>query len=358
MRDWPFARRDPGLSGATPESGPRVDPELRWTHETISRVFGTPLVVDSNVIVANGSQAPDGPPSLVAIDRESGVRVWGGAKNAFEVRGSPAYVDGCVHVVDLDARRFRVDAGDGSLLANPDRMDAVLGDGSSHVCDGSTLFGNEYGVVALDPNTMTERWRYGDHYVEVPPACWSNLVLAVGRNEIGELVALDPETGERRWTIPVPGRPWSVVVADGIAYALAGRDHDDDGPTVVAVDLDSREILWRRTPGSSPRSLAAVREDVLVVGTSEGTVLALDVESGERIWETRVNEDYQVWSSPTIAGDTVYVGSEDGTVVALDCNSGVEVWRLETPHPVQSNPSVVDGVCYVADNHGTVYALE
>ena len=74
-------------------------------------------------------------------------------------------------------------------------------------------------------------------------------------------------------------------------------------------------------------------------GNSE-FALALDENSGERLWATRVGAAVQEntlmrWLSqrtPTIDGDRVYVFSNTGCLVCLDATTGSEHWRVSYPH--------------------------
>ena len=66
----------------------------------------------------------------------------------------------------------------------------------------------------------------------------------------------------------------------------------------------------------------------------------------------------RVYGTPVVSEGVVYVGSRDERLYALDLYDGTELWRFEADRGVDSNPSVVDGTLYVADNGGNVYAVE
>ncbi|ARS89996.1 hypothetical protein B1756_09825 [Natrarchaeobaculum aegyptiacum] len=68
--------------------------------------------------------------------------------------------------------------------------------------------------------------------------------------------------------------------------------------------------------------------------------------------------DDHVHSSPAIVDDVVYVGSNDGSVYALDADDGDENWSLEIGDGVDSSPVVDQGVVYVGNDSGGLFAID
>ena len=65
-----------------------------------------------------------------------------------------------------------------------------------------------------------------------------------------------------------------------------------------------------------------------------------------------------VRSSPALLDKMVIFGSDDSKIYALDPASGTKTWEFETDGPVNGSPIVVDGIVYVGSQNGTFYALE
>jgi eukaryotic-like serine/threonine-protein kinase len=61
-------------------------------------------------------------------------------------------------------------------------------------------------------------------------------------------------------------------------------------------------------------------------------------------------------SSPAVANGVVYIGNWDGTVYALKASTGAKLWSYKTGG-VASSPGVANGVMYVGSFDGNVYAL-
>lgn len=110
-----------------------------------------------------------------------------------------------------------------------------------------------------------------------------------------------------------------------------------------AADVPRLKLKWAyylppRFPGISElRSQAAVTEDTVYLGAQDGTVYALDTETGCTRW-TYTN-DTQVRSAITLAQvenapRTLFFGDDDGLVTALNATTGEKLWQTEMdPHP-------------------------
>jgi len=72
----------------------------------------------------------------------------------------------------------------------------------------------------------------------------------------------------------------------------------------------------------------------------------------------KFHTDGQVMSSPAIASGTAYVGSTDGNLYAVDLESGTQKWKLFTGVRVTSSPAVENGVFYFGSYSGRFYAVD
>lgn len=372
--DWSVSRGDLGNTGSTRVSGPTSDPELLWNHDAGARVFVTPLVVGDRVYVGTCAQGGD-LGCAVGIDRERGERAWMSGYDAMEVRGTPAVAGGRLYLVDLDGLFYVFDLADGTVLESTDSPRATPADGICPLVSEGTVYTHNHFLEARDATSLAVRWETtGSRRFEEPVALDGTTLFAVGRGSPEErerlgqtdsdgsaplvlrtpfVTALDVETGTPRWETGVEGIPRAPAVVDDTVYVPTEK-------RVYALDAETGAERWSTPIPSPARSMPAVDGEYVCVGTKDGRLLVLDATTGERLWERTVNDDTDylgVWSSPTIAGDAVYVGTEDGHLLALYLHTGEELWRFQTEAAVSSNPSVVDGVVYVADDAGIVYAL-
>jgi outer membrane protein assembly factor BamB len=101
----------------------------------------------------------------------------------------------------------------------------------------------------------------------------------------------------------------------------------------------------------------AVGDDLLYFGDEAGAIYCVDIR-GTTKW--RYATKRAVTSSPAYCKEQqlIVVGSQDGTVYGLDAQSGWLVWRFRTGKAVVSSPCVDDSVVYVGSADTNIYALE
>lgn len=171
-----------------------------------------------------------------------------------------------------------------------------------------------------------------------------------------------PQLGGMRWLVRTQGPVRSTpAVAGGRIYFGSS-----DG-SVYAVDLEGRP-LWTANTGAAVPSSPAVAGGRVFVQTRRGLVLALSAADGKVLWRTQTGDDLPLdWgyengdmfiSSPAVADGLVLVGSGDGHLYALDTATGQGKWRVETGGRVRSSPAVADGTVYVGSLDGSVYAAD
>ena len=100
----------------------------------------------------------------------------------------------------------------------------------------------------------------------------------------------------------------------------------------------------------------ALVKGVLYLGSSEGTLYALDLTTGTTPWEFRTTFDLR--SSPALDETGVYVGCADGRLYCVDRETGKPTWEIWTEEPVYGSPCVCEGVVYVGSMSGKLYATD
>lgn len=119
------------------------------------------------------------------------------------------------------------------------------------------------------------------------------------------------------------------------------------------ISLEMMEESWRSNiSGSVVFSSPAVNEDTIVVATDQGSVQALDLETGEQKWSFRTGMTNR--STPTIHEDTVFVaGGQDNKVYALEIESGAVKWEVMPGNlPIYETPVYENGVLYITSSTG------
>ncbi len=173
---------------------------------------------------------------------------------------------------------------------------------------------------------------------------------------VSKLWSLNLGKGEK--TIGARQHP---AIADGHVYAAAGIGG------VSAIDLQTGKILWTYRPQdrkdkktTSFSGGPGVGSGLVVVGTLEGDVIALDQATGAEKWSSKLLNE--IITAPAIGNGLVIVHSNDGKVTAFDAASGEKRWTWSSePVPLSvrgnSTPVIGPGYVFVGTDGGKLVAL-
>jgi outer membrane protein assembly factor BamB len=138
---------------------------------------------------------------------------------------------------------------------------------------------------------------------------------------------------------------------------------DTSEPPMELVDFSPEiavEVLWsakvgKRTKNHYLRLSPFIIDSRVVAADYSGQVSAFDASTGEQLWKTELD------LAITGAGggdDLIVVGTEDALVVALDSVNGSPIWQTNVSSEILSAPSVGDGVVVVRSVDGQIYGLD
>lgn len=180
-------------------------------------------------------------------------------------------------------------------------------------------------LVALDRATGAERWR-ADKIRE----SWSTPVVVTaksGREELvvpvqGQVLAFAPATGELLWSCKtdigwymVP----SVVASDGVVYCLGGRS----GIASLAVrtggsgDVTDSHRLWTSLKGSNVSSPVFHNGYLYWAHDSRGIAYCAKADTGEVVYEQRLERAGQFYSSAVLADGRLYYLTREGKMFVI-----------------------------------------
>jgi outer membrane protein assembly factor BamB len=201
-------------------------------------------------------------------------------------------------------------------------------------------------VVALDIGTGAELWRTDYASPTEATASFGETAAARGRLFFGagsEVLAVDVADGAVVWRTDMgPGWEhraigWGVSVTGDTVYASIERFLSRTGHIgrgyLVALDAATGEILWTFTDsdGVGPRQFRTPHVGgglVLVGDNMNNTYIAVDRWTGEELWRV-IGE--RGWSgpskSPVVSNDTVFGGSGDRWAKAMDLYTGEVIWE-------------------------------
>ncbi len=109
-------------------------------------------------------------------------------------------------------------------------------------------------------------------------------------------------------------------------------------------------------------TIGARTHDALVIGTRDGTLIALDRTNGATLWSFELQgeeETRAVYGTPVYADDTIYFSGYDGSLYALTAAGSLK-WREQVGEgePLVGGPALVDGKLLATSSDGRLYAFE
>lgn len=154
----------------------------------------------------------------------------------------------------------------------------------------------------------------------------------------------------------------SPVVTGGTVYVGSS-----DG-SLYALDAGRGTLEWKYDAGAPVTSTPAVAGNTIVLTATDGSVQAVSRRSGKRLWRVSTGPDAKLawgyesgdnWtSSPVITGHSVLVGSGDGGVYRLALATGKVEWRAATGGRVRSSPALAGNLVIVGSFDGQVHAFD
>ena len=141
------------------------------------------------------------------------------------------------------------------------------------------------------------------------------------------------------------------IVADGKVFVST---HDG---SVYALDAETGQPLWRfRAYGAFLHS-PAYAEGSVIAASTDGCLYALDAETGQLRWFVFVGHGGFA-ASPTIDKGTVLIGSRTGKFVAVDLSDGKIRWQRDFEVPIRQTASTADGRIFVTAEDLRVRCLD
>ncbi len=179
-----------------------------------------------------------------------------------------------------------------------------------------------------------------------------------------QVVALDAKTGQILWRTPVSAPMRAAPTAfGGQVYAIT-KDNQ-----LFAINADSGEVVWthtgiEETAGLLGSASPAVDGDIVIVPYSSGEIFALRAQNGRQLWSDNlaairradaVSALADIRGRPVVDRGRVYAISHSGRMVAIDLASGRRIWETEVGGVNQ--PWIAGRFLYVVTTEGEVVAL-
>lgn len=354
LSDWPQFRGPTG-QGTSGDAGLPAKwsaaENVVWKAELPGPGTSSPVVRGPRVYLTcyRGYNVPGGPKGemqslqllLVCLQRDDGKIVWtteiaprlpeqetirdahGYASSTLAVDGERIYAFfGKSGVFAFDHAGKQVWQADVGLQLNG------WGSASSPVLSGDVVIVNasveSQSLVALDKQTGKEAWRvkgikesWNTPLLAAAPAGQPELVVAV----MGNVLGIDPANGAELWSCATDINWYMVpsLVTDGkVVYCIGGRTGG-----ALAVRLGGRgEVTgthraWIGKKGSNVSSPLFHEGHVYWANDALGIACCCVAETGELVYEKRLEGAGQIYASPVLADGKIYYVARNGRTFVL-----------------------------------------
>jgi outer membrane protein assembly factor BamB len=136
---------------------------------------------------------------------------------------------------------------------------------------------------------------------------------------------------EHAWSAGVGGGKPALRLGLGLALdgdRVFAAGHNGD---VVAYDVLTGRRLWQTDTKLDLTGGPGAGSGLVVAGASHGDLVALDAATGERKWKTHINSE--ILSAPAITADLVLLRTVDGRLSAFKSSDGTLLWSAEQQVP-------------------------
>ena len=263
-----------------------------------------------------------------------------GASRYAQVLAGPVVVDGVLYAMDAISLVSAWDAGSGKRLwktdITPEDDDSQAWGGGIAFYDGHIYVADGFGqVLSLDAKDGSIKWRVnaGSPLRGAPTVADGRAFVITVDNQ---LQALSTEDGHRLWVYDAI--PESAEIAGSASPAIEGGAviASFSSGEVSALRVENGRVIWSDSLSATRRfdaisTLADIRGRPVVdrgrvyVVSHAGRMAAIDVRSGNRVWEQDVGGIYAPW----VAGDFIYVLSTSNELVCLTRADGRVRWMTQ-----------------------------
>lgn len=221
-----------------------------------------------------------------------------------------------------------------------------------------TLGKNKNSLLALDPLTGQQKWSYAvkAHSLSAP-AVIDNTIFFTTSDRDGHAVEL--ETGKFLWQLTKVADAWSVAppAVGNNSFYIGGRT-----ATIKAIGINGRpsELFRAKDENDWFDFPLGYNESTLFALCWNKLLYAIDTNSGKLKWSVKVERGA---SGPLIIGQHLYIPYKENEprtygLRALSKNNGSTIWQFNTNRHFEAPACVANTLVFIGGNDGNLYALD
>ncbi len=316
-----------------------------WFSSSDKKILPLPPVTGNANVSAQWQSALGGKQTSSLIPAVSNGKVFAG------------HPSGAIVVLDeksgASVGRFQIPAGKGDVSGGVAASANIIVVGT-----------NKAEVIALDLNGAVLWTSRVSSEVIAPAAISDAAVIVLGGD--GSVVALDPKSGTRKWTIQRV-LPSLTVRSSAIPVIVRGAVFVGTAQgKLLAIDTANGSIGWEATV-ATPKGASELERLVDVVGRPsvdgericaaafQGRVACFDVVRGSLLW----SRDASSLTGALLDNKYVYIIDEKGVAYAFDKTTGGTVWKQDVLAGRRATGTALLGDnLAVQDSEGAVHLIE
>jgi outer membrane protein assembly factor BamB len=406
--EWPMVGFNPENNRATIGNGPSAGSLYWYSNEYVGGGFRNPVIGNGKVYIMSGSRTlyqykmelPSGADTDLPHTKTAYYNF------SYDVVNSPAVTDDYVivatgqtasagainriYVLKKDAihdgpvRNFTNDDTKICYYASPVVAGGNIyitswgGDTGSYVFESSRYTNNK--ILSINIQDISKTWQRelsAPSYSSPAVSLTYNTVVAGCDSPDNDSVYAYSLDGTKLWSnaLGAVGFASPVIYGNTVFVTATVSSMTSTKTNIYALNLTDGAYIWNKTICESGKlysnngdSTPAVFENILYAAAPDGILYALDIADGSDTWHTSVysrslQSSASLTSSPAYADGMVYLGLPSAQIIARDVKAGDKVWSFDTFHsnfgnsPVFGSPIVSNGLLFVADENGNLYAL-
>ncbi|MGC9468866.1 MAG: PQQ-binding-like beta-propeller repeat protein [Anaerolineae bacterium] len=329
-----------------------LEPQIAWSYDLPGQPMAAPLTLGTTVLLAfqESSRSAQGG-VLQALELATGAILWGHRFENAVIQGLAPFAETRAVVSLTSLGRL---PGGSALVAVDDRGQILWRTefetnqiSAPAACPSAVaVTGNGREVILLDADTGREMLATGlvVDVAQAAPACDENNVYVPCCAP--SLLAIDYE-GDLCWRFDVEG-VLSGVQLDQTPLLVSGSDVPNmiivglSVGSVLAIDRDEGTLLWETQVGPRGKRLTPPVCDGrrIYVGARDG-VYAVNLKDGTHQWSFRIGS--YVSAPPVVAGDVLCIAGTDRRLHGVDRRTGELLWQHRTAQEIKTSPSLAEG---------------
>ncbi|KAB2589506.1 outer membrane protein assembly factor BamB family protein [Streptomyces arboris] len=242
----------------------------------------------------------------------------------------------------------------------------TYGDNDELVAVGGVVIASGDPLAALDGATGAERWSLPGGAIPGAPLLLGNdtLYLASGKYD-GSVIGYVPASGKETWRSHLGKeyrQPRPVAVDAKQVYVIAEileADNSSRTNVIAALNSSTGKLVWKeqRDLGTQQNGVhAAVQGRYLVYTDFKKNLTVRDTATGRQVWTQKTTKTSY---GPFAVHQDLVIVPQGQKLQAFALSDGSEKWSVEAEQfTAFREPTVLDGVLYIADSGRTLWALD